>query len=443
VSNFLAGEKELPLVPARAHNSNWPVALAERYESLVPRRLSGTKSSACSIPATTLNSSCKMPPVTAVSAAGQTSKQPLLLAGAVEYPVLRKLGKQNVRKFLYDRASYVSEVEERKKQTSTITGTPVSLSFSIDASLLASLVDLRQLGDEIDTVEKVTDNLLQCWLDANCDIKKDGFSAAQVLTLVSKRLRINMSEKDLEQRIVMLFTDYSSLLRMHGLSWLIKEHPKVAVWHIVDALKPNALQARIRGDLDFAHAHLKKDFLLFMKHVLQRAEKYCEYEDEDDYSSASGNSSPKQHSRDRTSRPSGVSTTPKNIGKTTAPKRADGSTKQLPDCLNPACKEKHFLKNCMTTSQERKYQLYAERAQARKASGEQRDTRADQHSPSRSDDSVQPPHFKPHVGAKSLRAAAVVPEGRLDISFGTDQSTSRYLIWAPMTTKSIGVYSRT
>jgi hypothetical protein len=88
-----------------------------------------------------------MPPVTAVSAAGQTSKQPLLLAGAVEYPVLRKLGKQNVRKFLYDRASYVREVEERKKQAGTITGTPVSLSFSIDASLLASLVDLRQLGD--------------------------------------------------------------------------------------------------------------------------------------------------------------------------------------------------------------------------------------------------------------------------------------------------------
>jgi hypothetical protein len=76
-----------------------------------------------------------------------------------------------------------------------------------------------------------------------------------------------MSEKDTEQRSVMLLTDYSSLLRMHGLSWLIKEHPKVAVWNIVDALKPKALQARVCGDLEFAHVHLKNDVLLFMKHV--------------------------------------------------------------------------------------------------------------------------------------------------------------------------------
>jgi hypothetical protein len=99
-----------------------------------------------------------------------------------------------------------------------------------------------------------------------------------------------MSEKDPEQIIVMLFTDYSSLLRMHGLSWLIKENPKVAVWHIVDALKPKSLQARVRGDLEFAHVHLKKNFLLLMKPVLQSAEKYGDYDNEDDNSSSRGNS---------------------------------------------------------------------------------------------------------------------------------------------------------
>jgi hypothetical protein len=128
--------------------------------------------------------------VPALPAADQTSKQPLLLAGAVEYPVLRKLGKQNIRKFLFDRASYVREVEERKNQAGTISGTPIFPSFSIGASLLASLVDSMQLGAEIDTVEKVTDDSVQRWLDVNCDIKKDGLSAAQVLTLVSKKLRI-------------------------------------------------------------------------------------------------------------------------------------------------------------------------------------------------------------------------------------------------------------
>jgi hypothetical protein len=40
-----------------------------------------------------------------------------------------------------------------------------------------------QLGAEIDTVEEMTDDSVQRWLDANCDIKKDSLSAAQVLTL--------------------------------------------------------------------------------------------------------------------------------------------------------------------------------------------------------------------------------------------------------------------
>jgi hypothetical protein len=66
---------------------------------------------------------------------------------------------------------------------------------------------------------------------------------------------------------------------------------------------------------------------------LQRAEKYGDYENEDDNSSARGNNSPNQHGRERPSRYSGVPTTPPNSGKTTVPKEGDETTKQLPDCL--------------------------------------------------------------------------------------------------------------
>jgi hypothetical protein len=79
------------------------------------------------------------------------------------------------------------------------------------------------------------------------------------------------------------------------------------------------------------------------------------------------------------------------------------------------------LPEVLQVDQERKDQLYTERTQARKASGVQRATRADHHSSSQGDDSIWTPQAKPRVGEKSLRAAAVVPEGRLDISFGTDQ----------------------
>jgi hypothetical protein len=60
-----------------------------------------------------------------------TIKQTLLLSGSVEYPVLKKLGKQSIRKFLSDRRAYVREIEERNKQAGEAKGTPVSIAFSI------------------------------------------------------------------------------------------------------------------------------------------------------------------------------------------------------------------------------------------------------------------------------------------------------------------------
>jgi hypothetical protein len=45
------------------------------------------------------------------------------------------------------------------------------------------------------------------------------------------------------------------LLRTHGLSWVIKEKPKVAVRHILEALRPYPLQKRIREDLEFFQSH--------------------------------------------------------------------------------------------------------------------------------------------------------------------------------------------
>ena len=89
--------------------------------------------------------------MTDASSTSPIVKQTLLLSGSVEYPVLRKLGKQNIRKFLSDRAAYVREIGERNKQNGEAKGTPVSLVFSIDPSLLASLVDLRRLGRQMDS----------------------------------------------------------------------------------------------------------------------------------------------------------------------------------------------------------------------------------------------------------------------------------------------------
>jgi hypothetical protein len=95
----------------------------------------------------------------------------------------------------------------------------------------------------------------------------------------------------------------------------------------------------------------------------------------------------------------------------------EGKAKELPDCLNPACGAKHYLKNCTVTSQERKDELYAERAAARTSAGVQRETR------SHAQTMPAPATTKADVRATTAKAVSFgdhATDGRIPISFGTD-----------------------
>jgi uncharacterized protein YhjY with autotransporter beta-barrel domain len=91
------------------------------------------------------------------------------------------------------------------------------------------LIDLRIFGETVGSLSVLTDDLVRTWLDSNQEVKKDMLSASQVKTLVTKQLRVSLTEKDPEQRVIMLFTDYTSLLRVNGLSWVIADRPGLAV----------------------------------------------------------------------------------------------------------------------------------------------------------------------------------------------------------------------
>ncbi len=49
---------------------------------------------------------------------------------------------------------------------------------------------------------------------------------------------------------------------------------KVAVHYILDAIRPEHLQSRLREDLNFSHYHLKKKFKGFMAHAIKLAEAF-------------------------------------------------------------------------------------------------------------------------------------------------------------------------
>jgi hypothetical protein len=58
--------------------------------------------------------------------------QVLPVLSAVEYPILKRLGKQNIRKFIRERKAYEAEIGERNRQAGVCIGTSVSLKFSVD-----------------------------------------------------------------------------------------------------------------------------------------------------------------------------------------------------------------------------------------------------------------------------------------------------------------------
>lgn len=64
-----------------------------------------------------------------------------------------------------------------------------------------------------------------------------------------------------------LFIDYHTLLRQHGLSWLVTKNQKVVVQHVLGAIKPSKLRQRLKSDLVFSKHALKNDFNAFFEHA--------------------------------------------------------------------------------------------------------------------------------------------------------------------------------
>jgi hypothetical protein len=336
------------------------------------------------------------------------------IVASIEHPSLRRLGKSNIRTFLTEREAYVREITERSAQENGSIGRPVSLSFSIDPPVLESLVDLRQFGNHVTKVSEVTDELLLAWLEKHRDIKKDGLTASQVQTIVSRSLRINMTEKDCEQQVIILFADYNSLLRKNGMACLVEENTKMAVNHVTEALKPSAFKKREKDDLNFGHIGLKKDFLGFMQHVIRRAEQYSDYEEPE--MSSQSSEKPPGIPVSEAERASGQS----HRASTTKPPSAE-KPKTPPDFLNLSCSLKNFLKECSKKTKERKDELYAELAERRRSQGEQRSTRSSMTKAvlplSAASNILSTALLKTNTAGKAVRAGSKTRAGRLAVSF--------------------------
>lgn len=203
------------------------------------------------------------------------------------------------------------------------------------------------------------------WIEKHIKPNKSAWVLRAVDKLVSKTTPMNLIEKDVEQRVLMLFSDYTSLLRSNGLSWIIQDKPKTAVGHIVNALRPAPLQRSVKLDLDFAHSNLKKNWRECLRNVNSRARYCAEFEADPNPSSTSYPLKYKDDNKRSLSEAGG-----KRDVETSRRK------KPFPDCWNPICIGKHYMKDGQNTNAEKRAEMYQKKADERTRSGDQRKTRS-------------------------------------------------------------------
>lgn len=115
---------------------------------------------------------------------------------------------------------------------------------------------------------KLTDTDLRKYLDSKAEESKKNLTATDVDIIVDKDLHMDMSIRSARSRMELLFMNYTAILRRNGLKWVLQSNQKLAVQHVLSAIKPQALRKRLESDLEFAHSEVRKDFKKFMAHAL-------------------------------------------------------------------------------------------------------------------------------------------------------------------------------
>lgn len=83
-----------------------------------------------------------------------------------------------------------------------------------------------------------------------------------------------MNDSNAITRIGNLFILYHAILRRHGMSWLVTDIKKIAVYHVLLATRPAFPPSRLESDLEFLHHELRKNFIDFMRHATRLSEAF-------------------------------------------------------------------------------------------------------------------------------------------------------------------------
>lgn len=198
------------------------------------------------------------------------TRRTALVSTTVEHPKLLRFDPESIRVFLRLYNQYKNELMSRNSQMSSENSTdrpkPIELKFCVDAGYLESLIDL-ELIKNCSSYEDLTDAVLKTYLESEAEVESKTSGIEKLDELVEKNLRMDMRNPSCMSRMKDLFVCYNLLLKNNGLSWVKEKTPKLAINHIVSAIRPKNLQIRIERDLKYTKSELKKDYKGFMTHA--------------------------------------------------------------------------------------------------------------------------------------------------------------------------------
>jgi len=289
---------------------------------------------------------------------------------ATHYPELKQLGRRVIHAFLEERARYLRLVADARGQGSTMR--PVSLVSSVKFELLKALVALKTFPG-IQSVDNLKNDILKKWLENQDKVTVDTCSVDELDSAVKKKLFMKMKEPDASMRVMNVFTDYLELLSERKMDSFVEENPKLAILHIVSALRPLALKEKIENDLVLHKQILAKDWHKFYAYVTEKAvaldeflpaieQTYRKQETpavvrEPKKGGNKGNNKSRQLPTNPSTDASGSGTgsqdpTTKNATSAAASTNQNSGNRSKPSCLNTkTCAGKfHFMRDCPHTS---------------------------------------------------------------------------------------------
>ena len=314
---------------------------------------------------------------------GPMAGQPLFTP--ISHPELKQLGQKYIHTFLREWDRYLLCIQDSCNSSGT-TVNPIRLRSAIDVDLLQSLIELEEFGEEIDSINMLSDDVLRQWLEEHQGEALYTMTVEQLETIVKSSVRMNIKEPDPKLRALRLFSDYKTMLRTKKWEHLIKDNPKVAVNHIVELLKPVQLKTKVQNDIKLGKTSLRKNWKEFFKYVVEQtiaceafvpANNYNYQNSSQTTDVANEKLIPQKtkisKEKEKISNSSeNASMKLENISMQKTPEHNMDETekpKKLPKCLNKAvCNEYHYVKDCPRTSEELGKKLVHEYKQSREKS---------------------------------------------------------------------------